>query len=526
MLASEAFSDPLSMRNRAASSPDQGIRLAAVQGDRRRNQVDKPLPTLLLSRATSANDTPNAPMLSELRNQVHEAASRRLFLPLYRLQRFLIPSRRAQLRAFYAGSRFRSATAEWDDQRKREWILARLRFCVRRAFDTTGYYRNLFTGMGFDPHADFSFDDFARLPVLERGDIHAAGRELISSAVLPGELRKDATGGSTGTPTELWLGPEERGWKESASEHFMRRIGVPQGSRKALLWGHHLDPVASDRFADRLRDFVQHQEWFDCLRLSPEVLTRYHARMQEMQPRCVVAYATALGALAKRVRELGGEPSYPKRCFVTGAEKLLPQHRQVIEEVFGRPVHERYGSRDVGLIGFQLDVQETLDFTIDWANVLIEPEVADGVSSILVTKLHADGMPMFRYRIGDLGRFPDGSRPGHPAFVLHEVLGRELDGVWLPDGRWMHGVGFPHLMKDFPLREFQVIQNEDYSVLIDLVPAAGFDEAAHKQIVASLAPNLPGVPLSTRLVDRVERTTANKWRPVITKVKQRNERSS
>src|SRR5205807_24572 len=139
---------------------------------------------------------------------------------------------------------------------KREWILRRLRYSVRRAYNETAYYRELFVRIGFDPWADFGFDEFAYLPVLEREEVRQADKALVSASVPRAQLRHDATGGSTGKPTEVWLGPEERGWRESGMQYYMNRIGVTKGSRIAYLWGHHLDPVASDRLRDRLRDFM------------------------------------------------------------------------------------------------------------------------------------------------------------------------------------------------------------------------------------------------------------------------------
>ena len=54
----------------------------------------------------------------------------------------------------------------------------------------------------------------------------------------------------------------------------------------------------------------------------------------------------------------------------------------LIQSVFGRPIHERYGSRDAGLIAFQVDPDRSLELEVDWANVLIEPDGSDPVSSI------------------------------------------------------------------------------------------------------------------------------------------------
>jgi phenylacetate-CoA ligase len=451
----------------------------------------------------------------------HELVSTHLLQPLRGLYRLARPTLRTAAFESAEGLRFREGAAAWSPDQRREWMLARLRHTVRQAWRTTPYYTALFDELGFDPRGNFTFDEFAALPPLERADVHRAGRALISVAVRPDALRHDATGGSTGEPTVVWLGPGERGWRESGIEYYMRRIGLPRGSRAAALWGHHLDPKAGDSLGARCRAFVDNWRDLECFRLSPEVLAEHHATLERWQPRYILAYANALGALADEVGARGWRPTYPTRCFVTGAEKLTAPARARIESVFARPVHERYGSRDVGLIAFQLDPGLTLELEVDWANVLVEPDTHGPVSSLLVTKLHGDGMPMLRYRIGDLARFPAGSRPGHPAFTLDEVLGRELDRIWLPDGRWIHGAEFPHLMKDHPVREWQVVQTEDTSVTVRLVPGATFGESNRAGILEALRVNLDGLAVSLELCATLPRTRANKVRFVLSEVEER-----
>jgi phenylacetate-CoA ligase len=448
----------------------------------------------------------------------HDLISMGLLPPLRRAYRLARPSLRPAALASGEGLRFREQAARWPLERRREWVLDRLHETVRRAWSTTPYYKGLFDQIGFDPRGNFTFDDFAALPTLERADVHRVGPALVSVALRPDELKQDATGGSTGVPTVVWLGPSERGWRESGIEHYMRRIGLPSGTRAATLWGHHLDPKASDSLGERVRAFVNNSHELECFRLSPSTLADYHAALERWRPRYFLAYANALGALAAEIGARGWRPSYPTECFVTGAEKLTPMVRELVQSVFGRPIHERYGSRDVGLIAFQLDPDRSLALEVDWANVLIEPDANEPVASILVTKLHGDGMPMIRYRIGDVARFPAGSRPGHPAFALEEVLGRDLDRIWLPDGRWIHGIEFPHMMKDQPVREYQVVQTDDTSVTVRLVPAPAFGEDHRVGILRTLRANLDGLSVSLELCDELPRTRANKVRAVVSEI--------
>jgi phenylacetate-CoA ligase len=443
----------------------------------------------------------------------HDLAARALLQPLQQVERRLRPGARPALRAFEAGLAFRGGAADWSLDRRRDWVLARLRETARRACAESPFYRERFRAAGIDPRADFAFDDFARLAPLTREDVRVHAAALVSRAVAPAQLRRDATGGSTGAPTEIWLGPEERGWQESGNEHYMRRLGLPRGSRTAYLWGHHLDPVARDGWRERVRDFADNVRWLDCFRLSPAVLAGYHEALERQRPARLVAYAGALATLAEEVLARGWRPGYPTRCCVTGAERLAPWQRALVRAAFGRPVHARYGSRDAGLVAFQVDAEG--GYEVDWANTLVEPLGPGPVAPLLLTKLHADGMPMLRYRVGDLGQFPPGSRPGHPVFTLDDVLGRELDRVWLGDGRWVHGIEFPHLMKDHPVREFQLVQRADLSVDVHVVPGAGFGPGQAQQILAVLTDNLPGLPLRLEVVETIARTPAGKLRPVV-----------
>ncbi len=454
---------------------------------------------------------------------IHDSVSLHVLMPFSRLQRSARPATRPTQQAFYEGIRFRREAAAWDDEQRAGWMLDRLRSIVRRAYEETVYYRELFDRNHFDPYADFGFDDFSDLPVLTREDIHEAGRNLLASSVPADQLRKDSTGGSTGVPTEIWLGPNERGWRDSGMEYFFETLGVPEGSRTALLWGHHLDPKATDTFRDRYQAFVSNTRWFDSMRLSSRTLDEYHHELERFRPACIIAYASALGHLAEHVLTKNYKPNYPTRCLITGGEKLWSRHRRLIEEAFGRPVHERYGSRDAGCVGVQLNPAENLQYTLDWANNLVEPESSQSESPILITKLQADAMPMIRYRIGDIGRFPSGSTPESPTFVLPDVMGRILDRISLPDGGWIAGQEVPHLLKDYPVREFLFLQRYDHSVELQIVPQRDFDEKSLRGIQEILTANLPGLPIQIQLKDSVARTKSNKWRPVISEVRSNSE---
>src|SRR2546427_582953 len=99
-----------------------------------------------------------------------------------------------------------------------------------------------------------------------------------------------------------------------------------------------------------------------------------------------------------------------------------------------------------------------------------------------------------------------------------EVDAREMDRIWLHDGRWIQGSELPHMMKDFAVGEFQVVQYADFSIIVRIVPRSGFTDESRKSIHQIIAANLPGLNVSLQLVEHIQRSAANKWRPVISEI--------
>ena len=69
--------------------------------------------------------------------------------------------------------------------------------------------------------------------------------------------------------------------------------------------------MARDTLRERYHGFETNTMWFDCFRLSPETLDRYHETFERRRPACIIAYADALRSLAEHVADRGQRPTYP-----------------------------------------------------------------------------------------------------------------------------------------------------------------------------------------------------------------------
>ena len=395
-------------------------------------------------------------------------------------------------------------------------ILKELRTVVRWAGEKVPYYRELFRNVGFDPKADFSYADYRQLPALDKKTIIDRVEHFIAEGFSRDKMRANSTSGSTGVRLRFWLDERATAWRSVQSEWAFSKIGYKAGDRIAMLWGVTTGPLSKNQVRARLSNWLAHRQWHDCYRLSDQILDEIDARMSAYKPEFLWCYSSPLALLAHRLRERGKRPSYPKQGIITGAEKLDPIQRQIIEEVFRVPVHESYGSRDFGAIAMQLDPSEQR-LHVAGANIMVEPygeSDPETGSEVVVTDLHRIGMPFLRYRLGDRAKFPQ-SGTDAPTEFLEQIVGRTVDFISLPDGRTVHGIKFPSIFGNFDVREFQVRQTASGDVQISLVPGPEFTSDQRASIERILRDYLRGVSVSLSFVSGINRTAAGKIRLVV-----------
>ena len=425
-----------------------------------------------------------------------------------------LPSRVPLVAEYRRARRVFSDWQRWDAEQTLDYRLRALRETLRYCQRKVPYYRESFEQIGFDPQDEFTFDDFASLPPLQKQTVRTRANDLLSEDSDGGALYKQSTGGSTGEPVHVYLGPRDRAWRWAATDAMHERFGYRPGDRLALLWGTHLEPAGSDSVATSVSNWMINQRFFNCFRLDDIVFEQFHRDMKAFAPKFIRSYASALFLFARFLERKGIEPSYPSIALMTGAEKLTLEQRMLIEKVFCKPVFETYGARDFGLIAAQQTCGGA--FIVVAPLVLVEPfgpADAFGSREVLVTNLHPQSMPLVRYRIGDRAIFPEAECGG--VYELKEITGRVLDHLLMPSGRLIHSTQFPHMLKDFDIVEYQVIQQANGSVDINLLPGPAFDSKQKQTLGEMVDHMIPEVPVRINETERIERSVAGKLNPVI-----------
>jgi len=202
-------------------------------------------------------------------------------------------------------------------------------------------------------------------------------------------------------------------------------------------------------------------------RTIPELLKELH----RLRPDYLFVNGVVARQLALAQLDSDNEPIKIEQ-FLTVSDRIDPQLRTLIREVFDGRIIDRYSSEEFGYIALQCPVHDHLHVCSPSLVVEVvddEGNACDvGVPGrVLVTSLHNFAMPLIRYDIGDIAEFGEPCDTGLNWPALNQVNGRIRDSITLPNGEFRLVTFFDSkMLGNRKLRDFQIILFNDAIVFL------------------------------------------------------------
>ena len=356
-----------------------------------------------------------------------------------------------------------------------EALLRLLRHCAANV----PYYAGLMAAAGEDYERDPAAY-LRRLPLLTKGLVREHFDRLTSRDLPQRRWVYNTSGGSTGEPVKLIQDREYQDRQMATQLLSLHWAGRHFGEPALRIWGSERDILqGSERWQMRILNRLSNDRYLNAFDMTPDKIMDCLAQLNRNPPKLIVAYAQAIYELA-RFAQRKGIGVRPQQAILTSAGTLYPWMRATIESVFGCPVFNRYGSREVGDIACECN-QHTGMHVFPWANYVEvldeqgEPVPAGSEGEIVVTNLHNYAMPLVRYAIGDRGALAPAQvcACGRRGQILQTVAGRNIDIFKKRDGTLVDGAFFFHMLyyRDWVYR-FQIVQ-ADYEWIIFRVATTG-----------------------------------------------------
>jgi phenylacetate-CoA ligase len=397
----------------------------------------------------------------------------------------------------------------------------RLRRLVGHAYERVPFYRERFDRAGVTPADIRSLDDLPRLPVTEKADlIDQPVEAIVARGVDPSSLVATLTSGYSGEPflvrrTRREQGRWARGWLED-----LIRAGLRTRDRVATLFSLRRErPEGTGPFAAL---GLVHETPIDCAGEPGEILEALEAA----RPTFLRGMAGVIARLADETARTGRGTIRPRVVWVSG-EVLTPSARHRIETAFGAPVHNAYGTHEVGLVA--ADCRPSGLMHLGQPGLVVEVLGGDGrpvgagdTGEVVVTALDFHAAPFIRYRLTDVvTRGPEPCPCGEPAPTLAHIEGRTIDYFEMPDGRTLHPYRIlgPAIAVAPPVRQYQLVQEARDRIVLKLVCDEPLDEEGRRRLRESVEPLLgPGVGFRIETVPSIPVNPSGKSRPVLSLV--------
>jgi phenylacetate-CoA ligase len=411
----------------------------------------------------------------------------------------------------------RGGQAIRDDQ------LLRLQKLVRYAFDHTEFYHARFVEADITPDSIVALSDLSRLPFVSKDDIRANKEQMVSGLLPKEKLIPRKTSGSTGVSLELYVDEASSQWKRAVTIAYDRWSGWDIGEQIGAIWGN---PECYQNWRLYLRNMLLTRHiYLDTLKMDVLSMRRYHATLLRKKPVILFGHAHSLFLFARFMEQNGLSGIKPKGIIST-CMVLHGFERETIERVFGCHVTNRYGCEEVSLIACECS-QGNMHLNCD--SLIVEfirdgkPVLPGEPGAIVVTDLTNYGMPLIRYKIGDVG-VPSAKTScscGCTYPIMDSLEGRVADYVVTPDGSYISGIS---LTENFAMhlpgvKQMQIVQEKIDQILFRIVKGEQYSTQT-LQDLEGLARERFGEQMhwQTEFVDTIQSESSGKYRFCISQV--------
>jgi len=413
-----------------------------------------------------------------------------------------------------------------DSEELRRVTLGKLQKLLVHATENVPFYKDHLQRLKLTGSLSDLYESFLSVPALSKATINDNRQSMISTKLDGNGLDDNSTSGSTGEKLLFYTDWRSGAYRKATVRRSQRWLGVLPGDPEVRLWGSPIDINRAKSLRGFLHSVISREKMLSAYLMDEQSLNAYMKFCLRFKPKLLIGYPSVLSVFAaylesQRVR-------IPSLVAIScSAETLYEHDREYLAKVFGAPVFNRYGCREVGDIANEVPDADGLIVNSDRLFVEIlndkrEPCAPGEQGEVVVTDLENFGMPLIRYRIGDLARWsPETARGGdkYPFPMLESVDGRTLDVIQSPNGNRVGGTYWTILLRNRPgIKKFQVIQDEPDAVRILYVGEEGAVpdfEYYRREIANQCGPELD---VHFEEAENFEQPPGTKFRLVLSKI--------
>ena len=363
----------------------------------------------------------------------------------------------------------------------RRVTLGKLQKLLLHAIENVPFYKDHLQRLELTDSLSDLHESFLSVPALSKATINDNRQSMISTNLDGNGLDDNSTSGSTGEKLLFYTDWRSGAFRKATVRRSQRWLGVLPGDPEVRLWGSPIDINRAKSLRGFVHTAISREKMLSAYSMDEQSLNSYLKFCLRFKPKLLIGYPSALSVFAAYLESQGAR--IPSLVAIScSAETLYEHDREYLAKIFEAPVFNRYGCREVGDIANEAPDADGLIVNSDRLFVEIlngkgEPCAPGEQGEVVVTDLENYGMPLIRYRIGDLACWSSETTRGgdkYPFPMLESVDGRTLDVIQSPNGNRVGGTYWTILLRNRPgIKTFQVIQDKPDAIRILYVGEEG-----------------------------------------------------
>lgn len=409
----------------------------------------------------------------------------------------------------------------WSKEKIAQLQFNRLKVLLVHAYKNTVYYKRLFDSVSFNPDNFQDIREIEKLPFLTKNIIRENLDLLIASNLNASDVHFSETGGTTGVKMKFYRDNASLVAKEAAMYRFEKWAGWDFGQRMGLVWPAQQDYVGYWSTKAKIKnELFARQLVLPAAILDEKKIADYVKLIMTKKPATIRAFTSPLCEVAKYMTGQG--IIVPLKGVITTGEPLYQHQRRLLTRTFQCEVFDSYRSREAGPIAQECEVHDGMHVNAESLYLeCVPPEKKDffdpGIGEIVVTDLLNYGMPLIRYKMGDMGVLTyKGCSCGRGLPLIRRLAGRSPDTFLGLDGkRIAAGSLVLYLVDEAPgmLGQVQIIQDMVDHLLIRMTPdPPPTNEIKEYQIRTVKKLFGESMRVSFAIVDEIPREKSGKYR--------------
>jgi len=416
----------------------------------------------------------------------------------------------------------------WDVQDIREFQLAKMKELLCHAYVNCVFYQDRFDQAGFNPFEFRDLSEIGNLPLLDKIDIRKNVSTLTAKNFSAKELHFSETGGTTGVKMKFFRDNGCLAPKEAALFRFEKWAGWDFGQRVGIVWPAKQDYVGHWSVKAKIKNEIFRREVvLPAAVLDEELIWGYLDSLRKKRPATIRAFTSPLYEIARYMIENYIE-DISVNGVITAGEPVYEHQRQTIEKAFHCSVFDSYRTREAGTVAQECENHNGLHINAESLYLEILADEASGGQSgksgeVVITDLLNYGMPLIRYKMGDIATLSAERCPcGRGLPLIHHIQGRVSQTFYTPDGKKLSsGSLVLYLVDEAPgyLGQVQIIQERiDHLIIRMTGDPAPSDELKNYQIRKVRELFGPAMKVTFETVDKIDREESGKYMFAISRI--------